>query len=302
MKIQANNLKELTRKDGGIFKVTSLEESYEFCKKIALGHYENFPVGSIFIPKKDRKHFFAVYAFSRISDDISDEIPIEEKKLKISMLNEFSELINDNTINGNPVFKALQNTMNEKEIPDTPLKKLIKAFIMDSDFKHPESFDEVLNYCKYSANPVGELVLRIFDNYNSGTADLSDKICTGLQLANFWQDISVDAKKSRVYIPNDILKKYDLSKDNILNKKINDNFSICLKEIYDYTDNFFKLGTGIVDILNNFRLKLEIALIIQGGKRIMDKVREEGINIISARPVLKKYDYFGMLIKSVMRL
>ncbi len=298
MKIEPNNLHHLTLPGGGKYKVSGLEEAYDFCRKIALSHYENFPVGSIFIPKKYRKYFFSVYAFSRIADDISDEIVHSEKKLKLELLDNLDSMIESDNITGNPVLMALKDTMKERNIPPEPLHNLITAFKMDSDFVHPQDFDEILNYCIYSANPVGEIVLRIFGLYNETTARQSDNICTGLQHANFWQDISVDSGKNRIYIPKNILNKYAISSQDIINKKNSVNFALCLKEIYDYTDKFFILGDGITDNLKYFRLKLEISAVMEGGKAIMTKVRDKGIDIIRERPKLERKDFVLILMRA----
>jgi phytoene/squalene synthetase len=201
MLIKAEELSNLTLKDGGIFKVHSIDKAYDFCKKIATGHYENFPVGSFLIPNQFRKYFYSVYAFSRIADDIADDISIEKKDYKIKLLNDYKNLITTENIDGNPIFIALHDTMIKREIPPEPLQKLIKAFIMDSEFEQPNDFDDVLYYCEHSANPIGEMVLRIFGLYNHETTPLSDNICTGLQLANFWQDISTDKKMEEFTFP-----------------------------------------------------------------------------------------------------
>lgn len=301
MKIKSEELYHLTQKNGGKFEVDSLDESYNFCKRIATGHYENFPVGSFLIPKKFRKYFYPVYAFSRIADDIADELPLNQKDYKLRLLNDYKTLIDADSINGNPIFIALNDIMAKKEIPAEPLKKLIIAFEMDSEFKQAENFDDIEEYCKYSANPVGELVLRIFNLYNEETAPLSDSICTGLQLANFWQDISEDMKKGRIYIPKEVLRKYELSNKELIEIK-NTNLDNCLKEIYDYTDNFFILGNGIIDKLKYFRLKLEISAVIEGGKAIMKKTREMGTDIILNRPKLEKSDFILTLFRALHKI
>lgn len=302
MKINSEEIYHLTEPDGGKFKVKTLDEAYDFCKSIALGHYENFPVGSILIPKRHRKYFYSIYSFSRLADDISDEIPFSEKDLKIELLDKFHNIINSDDHQGNPLFMALSDTMKKKSIPPEPLQKLLIAFKMDSDFIHPESYDDILDYCSYSANPVGELVLRIFDLYNDTTAPLSDSICTGLQLANFWQDISVDINKNRIYLPKNKLAEYQIPLSDIQNQKINDNFGICLKDIYDYTDNFFILGNSLVTYLKYYRLKLEIATTIEGGRRILEKTRKMGTDILYNRPVLEKRDYFMIIIRALNKL
>lgn len=299
MKINISDLPDFAENDGGKFKVDSIDEAYEFCKGIALGHYENFPVGSILIPKKFRKYFFSVYAFSRLADDIADEIDNSRKEFKLSLLNKFHLLTENTVIEGNPVFMALQDTMAKRNIPAITLQKLLVAFKMDADFTQPDTYDDLLDYCTYSANPVGEIVLRIFDLYNDTTAPLSDNICTGLQLANFWQDISTDSKTGRIYIPKTVLDKYGIDTNVIINKKNNIKLNDCLKEIYDYTNKFFILGYGLVSYLKYFRLKYEIVATIEGGKRILKKTGSLKSEILYNRPELTKQDILIILIKSL---
>ena len=303
MKIETKYLPELCKSDGGIFNVNSPEEAYEFCKKITAGHYENFPVGSILLPPSKREHFYPIYSFARIADDISDEIAYDLKIKKIELLEKFDSQLEDKSFlekkSGNPVFLALSRTLQSTGIPAEPFHKLIKAFKMDADFEHAETFSDLEHYCTFSANPVGEIVLRLFDNYNEKTKVHSDQICTGLQFANFWQDISVDTKKKRVYIPSNVLNKNDLTYQDIIEGNVNDNFSYCLKEIYDYTDKFFNLGTYLIYYVRDFRLKTEIALTIEGGRRIMSKSKALGTDIVRDRPKLGKIDFLFALVKSL---
>jgi len=298
------NINELLKIDGGKFSVNSLDEAYKFCESFTKSHYENFPVGSIFIPKNLRKHFYSIYVFSRLADDISDELLDETSETKILMLNKLLNLIKNpqtsDSNNFNPLIYALQNTIKEKKLPLSPFEKLIKAFEIDSNFKQVNTMEDNLNYCQFSANPVGELVLRLFDNYNDDTIKYSDSICTGLQLVNFWQDISRDYKINRIYIPKDLLKKYeidDLYKNNLNNLK---NFDDCCKEIYDYTENLFTFGIELVKFIKNKRLKLELAVKIEGGKRILHKTRILKSRILYERPKLNFVDWIIIFYKAIL--
>ena len=198
-----------------------LQKCYDICKNIAKMHYENFPVGSLFIPKNLRKHFYAIYSFARIADDISDENYFIDKNEKLFYLEHFkNSLIDNNYLN--PIIKALNNTIQEKNLPYEPFIKLIDAFKYDVDFKPFKNWDEILKYCDNSANPIGELILRLFNNYDNEIKAYSDAICSGLQLINFWQDLSVDILKGRNYIPIDLLDKYGImSLDVRLINKLN---------------------------------------------------------------------------------
>jgi squalene synthase HpnC len=286
---------EMLKPDGGRFSVKGLDEAYKFCEKIATSHYENFPVGSVLIPKTYRKHFFSVYVFSRLADDIADELTNETPEFRIQQLRNLLNLIKNQIDSSaqkfNPLALALCNTIYEKKLPIEPFERLIKAFEIDSEFIQPNNMDDNLEYCKYSANPVGELVLKIFDNYDNETAPLSDSICTGLQLVNFWQDISRDYKINRIYIPKDKLNLYKINDFYELNDYEIKNFDECLKDIYDFSEKFFIFGYNLVKLIKNKRLKVEIALTIEGGKRILLKTRNLNTDILVQRPVLKVTDF-----------
>ena len=255
---------QLSKFSGGEFAVSDLDSAYKFCEKIASSHYENFPVGSIFIPQKNRKYFYSVYAFSRIADDIADELINTEGIDRIKILDDYANNLSDLKIfeknSGNPIFVAIADTVKQKNLPLEPFLKLIKAFKMDANFTHSDKFEDLLYYCSYSANPIGELVLRIFEMYNDETAPLSDAICSGLQLINFWQDLSVDLKNGRIFIPNEILKKYNLEKENLVLQEKNTNFKSCISVIFEYTLQIYKNGENLPQLLKPFRLKKEIAI------------------------------------------
>lgn len=277
----------------------NLEYSYEYCEQIAKKHYENFPVGSILVPQKLRKYFYSIYAFSRLADDIADEDIIEENQ-KLSILiqleNSIYHIINSNNIN-NPILLALKDTINTFEIPIEPLIDLIQAFKKDVQFQPPNTWSDVISYCNQSANPVGELILRLFGEYNKENKILSDRICTGLQLINFWQDLSQDFQIGRCYIPIEILEKYKLKfEDNCLIGEI-ENVNKLLNEIYDYTKNIFDNGKSITKNIKNSRLKLELAAIIIGGTTIFAKIKKLENKILKIRPKITKFELILKLFK-----
>ena len=302
MKIKAKDLTDLSKPDGGKFKVSSLNEAQEFCRKLAAGHYENFPVGSIIIDKNLRPDYFSVYAFSRTADDIADELTHLDKAELISVLDDYRDLLFnedfDSSESGNPIFIALRHTMMRHNIPGATLEKLLTAFKRDINFVQARSIDDHLDYCKYSANPVGELVLRIHDAYNSETAVLSDKICTGLQLVNFWQDLSRDIKIGRHFIPQDYMDKFDLTKENLFDEEKSAKLKLCLNELYDYTELLFDEGRSLIPHLPGLRLKKEIAMTIAGGMKILNRSKSLGSEIIHKRPKLNGIDIASILIRA----
>lgn len=290
---------ELTQPSGGVYSVDNPKSIYEFCRDIARLHYENFPVGSILIPRKERKYFYAVYSFARIADDIADELYFDSPAGRIESLNNFAALLElpESQRIGNPIALAVRDTMRSKNIPVTPFRKLIDAFISDINFAQPRSFDDSLKYCEHSANPIGELVLRIFGEYNEQTRVYSDAICTGLQLVNFWQDISVDVPRGRIYIPEEICTKYNLNFSDFPNNIDRENFEKSLTEIYDFTENFFSIGKNLINYLSQKRLKLEIAFTIESGLRMFGKVRQIRTDVLHKRVKLEKSDFAAILLK-----
>ena len=283
------------------------ESAYEYCRSLAVNHYENFPVGSVLIPKDKRKYVYAVYAFSRYADDIADSsdldakikleklesLEIELDKIKNKSTNEFS----NETKN---IFLALFDTVSNLKIPVMEFRNLLSAFKQDSVGKVYNNFDELLEYSERSANPVGHLLLYIFDYdpvNDTKVFDLSDKICTALQLANFWQDVSVDLKMDRIYMPEDIMLKNNYSAKLLSEKVENEDFRKILKELVDKTDKLFNEGSEITDLLSG-RLKLEIKATINGGREIIKKIREINYNVLTKRVSLSKRDKFKIIIKA----
>lgn len=300
MKLNHQELKDLTFSKGRFCKDLSLEEAFAFTQSIATTHYENFPVGSLLIPKKQRQHIFNVYAFARIADDIADEPEIGVKKERLSMLESLENLLYIKN-NHNPLSIALQHTIDYFNLPKLPFQKLIRAFKMDIAFEQPNSYEDLLYYCEHSANPVGELVLRIFGQYNEQRAILSDKICTALQLANFWQDLSIDVPRGRVYLPNEVLKKHSVmpdfyKRDNL--KKNLPNLMLCLGELYKLTYSLFSDGRLLIKYLEPQRLKYEIKITLMGGETILKKSVKLKENIFTIRPKLDKKDFVRLILKS----
>jgi len=291
----------LTKVDSTILSTESAEVSFDFCKYIALGHYENFPVGSVLIPQKIRKHFYSIYAFSRFADDIADYPNILTNEERIKYLCDFENILDiyESKKTNNPIFLALSKTIEEYNIPVDTLKKLINAFKIDVNFKQTDSIEDLEYYCSFSANTVGELILRLFNQYNSNTSFFSDKICTGLQLLNFWQDLSVDIKNGRNYIPIYILNKHSLKSDDLfVNSHIN--LKKCLDELLEITENYFTIGQNLLHHIDNFRLKLELKVIIQAGFYFLNKMKKNSLYLLKERPKLKKIDTIRIFAKALL--
>ncbi len=306
MKFSAEQLSMLTTPSGGDFAVSSEADAYAFCRSLARTHYENFPVGSLLIPRNLQPHFFSVYAFSRMADDIADELDSDTTRL--ALLNSCEDLLTAETLpaSSNPIFLALRATRRHCSIPDEPFIRLLNAFRQDVLFRQPEHWDDVLSYCSGSANPVGELVLRIFSMYSAVTQPYSDDICTGLQLANFWQDISVDRHRGRLYIPRQILQKHGVEPNDLLQEQnsgnLSDEFLPVLQELVRYTEPLFSRGEHLLRHLASGRLRLEIALTIEGGRQILRATSAMGGNILHRRPIVHKSQYAAIFLRALMRI
>lgn len=298
MKLSNDDIIDLLTNDGGRFQTDNIDEAYNFCKKIALGHYENFPVASIAIPKIKRKHFYSIYTYCRIADDLGDEVSQKDSQLSLKLLDYLAESAENKFKNHakNPVFIALNQTVETLNLPSEPFIKLTIAFKKDVLFNQPETVDELLEYCKYSANPVGELVLRLFDEYDEEKIQYSDKICTALQIVNFLQDISIDKKIGRIYIPKNIIPKIKI--EHLLNNENKFTFFNSLNELYLLTEKLFNEGKKILPKIKSKRLRTEIKMIITGGEIILKKVIRLKENIIVQRPKLKGIDKIKILIKN----
>ncbi|MFY7997563.1 MAG: squalene/phytoene synthase family protein [Candidatus Kapaibacteriota bacterium] len=314
MKFSTQELLELTTPSGGRFVADSLAESQAFCRRLALGHYENFPVGSLLIPRHLQPHFYSIYAFSRLADDVADELSPNDEAKKFAALEALERLLlNPLETRGNPIFQALHETIMAKSLPTLPFQKLLAAFRMDTAFRQAETFQDLEYYCAHSANPVGELVLRLFELYTPERAVLSDAVCTGLQLANFWQDFSRDLPIGRVFIPQAVLQQCGLESANLLalydnSRKesgdsalnlVKERFSQCFTLLFQQTKSYFAHGRALLPTIPHKRLRAELSLTIAGGERIVRAAYEQQHRILFHRVSISRRDVPALLARSV---
>ena len=268
-------------------------------EKLAQQHYENFPVGSFFIPKRYRRPIHLIYAFSRVADDIADEgnmLP----ETRIASLEAWERSL-EKALNGgteDDFFTELASVIREFELSPQLLKDLIVAFKKDSSDPRYDSFDELLEYCRYSANPIGRLLLQIFKCSNVTTEEYSDRICTALQLANFWQDISVDTGRNRFYIPRSEISTFGLSENDITASSNQEAFKALMKHLVERTEAFLNEGKPLLDIAPNV-LRFELRLIWHGGMTIIQKIRTAGYDTRLLRPALSKIDKAAIFFKAL---
>ncbi len=274
--------------------------AYESALRFAGSHYENFPVVTFLIPAKLRKHVAIIYWFARTADDIADEgIMSVEERLK--RLNDFEADFN-RMLEGkysSDYQEALHQTIEERDLNPVHFTNLIKAFRQDITKKEYENFEELLDYCANSANPVGRLILELHSVRNKEASLYSDKICTALQITNFLQDVAVDYKKRRIYLPQDELKEYGIDENMFAESKINLNFKRLIVFNINQTQLMFDQGRNLLKFLSG-RLKYEIKWTILGGEAILKKIRLNDYNVF-IRPHLTKKDLINLLVKSLYR-
>ncbi len=281
----------------------NLDESYQKCQALADSHYENFPVAKM-VPKQIRKHVAAVYAFARTADDIADEEHesiAADDPIRVKNLREFeSQLDVKYSKDLDPrwawIFIALANTIKEFSIPDSLFRDLVSAFAQDVVKKRYADFPELLDYCRRSANPVGRLVLLLHKINDDQLFKYSDDICSALQLANFWQDMSVDRLKNRIYVPQSDWRGADEAE--IFAMSASDRVKEIMRFQVKRTAEMFDSGERLVKHLP-FPLRLEIKLTLAGGRTILKKIAQQDFDTLQARPKLSTLDKIKILLSAI---
>jgi squalene synthase HpnC len=267
----------------------SVEEARRCCESLARSHYENFHVATLLLPDRLREHFYPVYAYCRWADDLGDETGDPERSLWL--LDRWEEEL-DACYRGearHPVFVALRATIEQCRIPPEPFRDLIAAFRQDQVKTRYETFDEVLGYCRYSANPVGRLVLYVCGYRDPERQQLSDWTCTALQLANFWQDVARDYKIGRIYIPRDAMARHGYSENDLAAGRCDERFRNLLRELVERTGDLFERGLALTSLVDS-RLALDIELFSRGGMEILRRIERQNYDVLTRRPSLDAGD------------
>lgn len=279
----------------------TLSEAYADCLALAREHYENFPVASRLMPARLRPHVAAVYAFARHADDIADEgeMAAEERRVQLEHRRELLHASAGGQ-SEHPVFLALGDTIRRFDIPLQLFDDLLDAFVQDTRVHSYKTFDQLLAYCRLSANPVGRIVLALHGILDDRTAPPSDALCTGLQLVNFWQDVSVDRLKPRVYIPEEDLVRHDCTVEDVLRGEDSHRLRTVIAFEVQRTHAFFEQSLPLFPLVP-LRLRLELSAIWRGGMRILDIIEKQGYNTMCIRPSLTWNDkiavFSGALLK-----
>jgi squalene synthase HpnC len=265
----------------------SLAEARAYCERLAKSHYENFSVATWFLPKRLRQHFYNVYAYCRISDDLGDEVGNPQQSLEL--LDQWEAELNSCYAGSprHPVFVALAETVQQCGIPKHEFSDLLIAFRQDQTVTRFETFDNVLGYCRYSANPVGHLVLYLCGYSDAERQQLSDYTCTALQLANFWQDVFVDYGKGRIYLPLEDLRRFGVTGDDIAQCRATPQFAAMMKFEVERAREWFERGLPLIKKVDR-ALALDLDLFSRGGLEILRAIERQDFDVLHSRPAISK--------------
>ena len=282
----------------------SVEDAFAFCQRLTQSHYENFPVGSLLVPKPLRKHVYSIYAFARTADDFADE-GYETGELteaeRLAALDDWQQKLEQSFVGkaDHPIFIALAATINQLDLPIQLFRDLLSAFKQDVVKRRYANFDEVLDYCTRSANPVGRLILLLFDYRDERLHRLSDHICTALQLANFWQDVSVDIGKDRIYLPQDDMQRFGVTVEDLRDARFSPQFAELLKFQVERTWELFRRGRELPELVSG-RLKYELRLTWFGGTNILKQIEGLEYNTLNQRPTNSTFDKVRLLARTLI--
>lgn len=282
----------------------SLPSSYAYCENLARTHYENFPVGSVLVPKPLRKYFYSIYAFARTADDFADEGYDENytEAARLELLDEWRAMLGEAVAGRarHPVFIALADTQTQFDLPISLFEDLLSAFSQDVVKRRYQTFAELADYCRRSANPIGRLILLLFGYRDPERQRLSDAICTALQLTNHWQDVEIDLRKDRVYLPEADLQRFGLRVEELKSKAVSPAFCELLKFEVARARELFAGGKPLCTSVMG-RLGVELRAVWLGGAKILNAIEENGYDIFRKRPVMSRRDKLQILFRALRK-
>ena len=277
----------------------SLQQANAYCERLARSHYENFSVATWFLPKSLRQHFYNVYSYCRISDDLGDETGNTSASLQL--LDEWEQEL-EACYQGSPrhpVFVALAATVRQFNIPKQTFADLLTAFRQDQRVTRYQTFDDLLRYCRYSANPVGHLVLYLGGYRDDERQRLSDFTCTALQLANFWQDVSPDYEKGRIYLPLEDLRNHGVGESDIAHKNNSAQFIEMMRFEVQRAREWFERGLPLVDQVSR-DLAIDIELFSRGGQEILNAIERQNYAVLGNRPAISKARKLALVARAAL--
>lgn len=277
-----------------------LMASRAYCAHVTRTHYENFTVVSLALPRRLVRHFNAVYAYCRWADDLADETAGGEASLALLdwWRNELHACY-DGTPR-HPVMVTLRETVRRFGIPRQPFLDLLSAFEQDQRVKEYSTFDAVIDYCRRSANPVGRLVLYLFECHDDIRGALADEVCTGLQLANFWQDVSRDLDIGRIYIPKEDRDRFGYSDADLQARRFTPAFADLMRFEVERARGFFDRGSALLPLLPRMA-RIDVALFIAGGRAILDGVEKQRFDVWKCRPEVSKRAKLMLMVRTLWR-
>jgi squalene synthase HpnC len=281
-------------------EAVSLPAARAYCAFVARTHYENFTVASILLPRRLIRHFHAIYAYCRWSDDLADETTGGDEALALIEWWRSELLLCYQSKPRHPVMTALRETIRRFAIPPGPFLNLLVAFEQDQRVKRYPTFDDLLGYCRNSANPVGHLVLYLFECFDATRAALADEVCTGLQLANFWQDVARDFAMGRVYLPEEDRRRFGYSDNALQAGRCTPQFRDLMRFEVERTRGFFDRGEALLSLLPR-GARIEVDLFIRGGRAILSAIERCECDVWSCRPEVTKFEKAKLLAGAVAR-
>ncbi|MGD0131119.1 MAG: squalene synthase HpnC [Bryobacteraceae bacterium] len=273
-------------------------EAEQYTRWLATHHYENFHVVSFLLPKRLHQDFYNVYSFCRWADDLGDEMGDTAESLRLLgwWRGELEAMYRGQV--QHPVFVALEGTARKYKLPKQLFADLISAFEHDQRVTRYANWDEVFEYCRCSANPVGRLVLRLCGYSDDERDRMSDATCTALQLANFWQDVTVDLEKDRVYLPQDLFARHGYTLDELRAGTFNAAFQNVMRDAVDVARKLFIEGLPLVKTVDK-RLAFDLELFSRGGMRVLEKIEQQNYDVLAARPAISKFERVQLLVGSL---
>jgi phytoene synthase len=267
---------------------------------MGVGHYENFPVASLLLPARLRRPVAAIYRFARTADDSADEgdFPASERLARLTHFDDELERIGRGETPHAPLFVELARVITLHRLPLAPFHALLSAFSQDCTKSRYADFDEVLDYCRRSADPIGRLLLHLFGTATPEAVACSDRICTALQLINFWQDVAIDYAKDRIYLPAADMARFSVPEAQLARGEADANFRALMRFQIARTRALLYEGAALGRWLEG-RIGLEIRMVIAGGDTILQKLLDADCDVFRRRPVLRSFDWMRMLLHSL---
>jgi squalene synthase HpnC len=291
---------DFLRSPEALQRAWTLPDSLAYTRWLATHHYENFHVVSFLLPGRLHQDFYNVYAFCRWADDLGDEIgdTTESLRLLAWWREELRRMYSGSA--SHPVFVALQGTAARYALPQSLFDDLITAFEQDQTIARYRTFEDLFQYCRYSANPVGRLVLALCGYHDVERQALSDATCTALQLANFWQDVTVDLGKDRVYLPLEVLDRHGYPLEALFARCFDARFRAAMKEAVEVARELFLKGLPLAGMVDR-RLAVDLELFSRGGLKVLEKIERQDYNVLRARPAISKVERVQLLLGALTR-